>query len=123
MLMGKTILPLLGKGLLDGQASNEKWWPWKGSKRFGWEKGMPSQLDENNRPLLKKYNDTQTPLEERQMGEGHCLRPPFINFSHCNTVKIEDITLNQLPILGDAPIVVRKYYYQEGNSECHRPQQ
>lgn len=94
---GQNNFAISGEGTLDGQGSTEHWWPWKGSKENGWVEGMPSQLDENNRPLLKKYNDTQVPIEERQMGEGHYLRPQFINFIHCKNVKLEDITITNSP--------------------------
>jgi polygalacturonase len=71
---GQTNIAVTGKGLLDGQGSTENWWPWKGGKSYGWVKGTPSQLDRNNRPQLKKYNDKQVPVEKRQMGEGSFLR-------------------------------------------------
>lgn len=94
---GQKNIAITGKGTLDGCGSTEKWWPWKGNKKGGWKKGMPSQLDKNNRPLLKKYNDNQVPVAERQMGEGHYLRPQFINLMNCNTIKIEDVTITNSP--------------------------
>ena len=68
---GQSNFAVTGKGMLNGQASTKDWWLWKGGTGNGWKKGMPCQLDKNSRPLLKKYNDTQTPVEKRQMGEGH----------------------------------------------------
>ena len=94
---GQTNIAITGSGILDGGGSDENWWSWKGNKRHGWKEGMPSQLDKNNRPLLKKYNDNQVPVEERQMGEGHYLRPQFINFIHCNNVKLEGVTITNSP--------------------------
>lgn len=94
---GQTNFAVTGKGLLDGQGSTENWWPWKGIVRMGYKKGTPSQLDANNRPLLKKYNDTQVPVEKRIMGEGHYLRPQFINFVHCTNFKLENITITNSP--------------------------
>jgi len=94
---GQTNIAVTGKGTLDGQGSTENWWPWKGGASNGWVKGTPSQLDKNCRPLLKKYNDTQFPIEKRQMGEGFYLRPQFINFIHCKNVKLEDFTIKNSP--------------------------
>jgi len=94
---GQTNIAITGEGTLDGQGSNSNWWSWKGNKHYGWEEGMPSQLDKDNRPRLKKYNDNQVPVEERQMGEGHYLRPQFINLMNCKNVKIEGITLTNSP--------------------------
>lgn len=94
---GQTNFALTGKGVLDGQGSVKNWWPWKGIVRMGYVKGTPSQLDPLCRPLLKKYNDTQVPVEKRQMGEGFYLRPQFINFIHCKNFKIEDVTITNSP--------------------------
>ena len=94
---GQTNFAVTGKGTLDGQGSNENWWPWKGNTKMGYIKGTPSQLDPNCRPLLKKYNDTQVPVEKRQMGEGFYLRPQFISFIHCKNFKLEDFTIINSP--------------------------
>jgi polygalacturonase len=94
---GQTNFALTGKGLLDGQGSVKNWWPWKGIVKMGFVKGSFSQLDSLCRPLLKKYNDTQVPVEKRQMGEGFYLRPQFINFIHCKNFKIEDVTITNSP--------------------------
>jgi len=94
---GQSNFAVTGKGLLDGQAGKDNWWPWKGGTNNGWIKGTPSQLDSKNRPQLKKFNDTQVPVEKRQMGEGYFLRPQFISFIHCKIVKLEDFTITNSP--------------------------
>jgi len=94
---GQNNFAITGKGTLNGQGSTKHWWPWKGNKISGWIEGTPSQLDVNCRPLLKKYNDTRVPIEERQMGEGYYLRPQFISFIYCKNVKIEDVTVINSP--------------------------
>jgi len=94
---GQTNFAVTGKGFLDGQGSNDNWWPWKGLTKMGYVKGAPSQLDPNCRPLLKKYNDTQVPVEKRQMGDGFFLRPQFVGFIHCKNVKLEDFTIINSP--------------------------
>ncbi len=110
---GQTNIALSGKGTIDGQGSKKDWWFWKGGKSHGWSKGMPSQLLPEGRPLLKKYNDTQVPVEQRQMGEGHYLRPQFINFINCKNILIEDITITNSPFwiihpLLSENVIVRK---------------
>jgi len=94
---GQTNFALTGKGILNGQGSLKSWWPWKGLASMGWVKGMPSQLDSMCRPLLKKYNDTQVPVEKRRMGQGFYLRPQFISFIHCKDFKIEGLTITNSP--------------------------
>ena len=40
---GETNIAITGKGVIDGQASNETWWHMSGHPRFGWKEGMTSQ--------------------------------------------------------------------------------
>lgn len=123
---GQTNIAVTGKGLLDGQGSTENWWPWKGGTSNGWTKGTPSQLDKNCRPQLKIYNDTQVPVEKRQMGEGYFLRPQFISFIFCKNIKLEDFTITNSPfwvlhpVLSENVIVRRVTVNSEGpnNDGC-----
>jgi len=93
----KTNVAITGKGTLNGQANNTNWWPWCGSKRFGWEKGQPSQHDPLNRDNLVEMAEKGVPVAERIFGEGHYLRPNFIEFFECNTILIKDITVINAP--------------------------
>jgi len=36
-------IAVTGKGILDGQGSNQNWWSWKGKKDYGWGEGGPDQ--------------------------------------------------------------------------------
>src|SRR5690348_16601023 len=40
--LDKENVAITGEGTLDGQASAESWWGWKGSKEFGWKPGDPN---------------------------------------------------------------------------------
>ena len=94
---GQKNIAVTGKGLLDGQADNEHWWPWVGNKRFGWKEGMPSMREKDNRPALAKMNDEKVPLKDRIFGEGHYLRPTMIEFYKCKDILIEGVTLKNSP--------------------------
>ncbi|TPG38504.1 glycoside hydrolase family 28 protein [Flavobacterium pectinovorum] len=93
----KTNVAITGKGTLNGQANNTNWWIWAGSKYYGWEKGIPSQNDPLNRIALIEMAEKGIPVEERIFGEGHYLRPNFIEFFECNTVLVKDITVINAP--------------------------
>ncbi|WP_029273497.1 glycoside hydrolase family 28 protein [Flavobacterium sp. KJJ] len=93
----KTNVAITGKGTLNGQANNTNWWPWCGSKGYGWEKGQPSQHDPLNRDNLVEMAEKGVPVEERIFGEGHYLRPNFIEFFECNTILVKDITVINAP--------------------------
>ncbi len=99
LIYGKDLenIAITGNGKLNGQADTNHWWPWKGITFYGWESGEPSQLLPEGRPLLTKFNADQTPVENRQMGEGHYLRPPFIQLYNCKNILIQDVTIENSP--------------------------
>lgn len=83
---GQENVALTGRGLLDGQADSQHWWPWKklSNKPISW-------------PLLEKYNDEKAPLNDRVFGPGHYLRPTFVEFYRCRNVLIKDVHLENSP--------------------------
>jgi len=93
----KKNIAITGKGILDGQGSNNAWWPWKAIKNFGWREGMPSQLDKTERPQLLKYAIDKIDIEKRIFGKNHYLRPQFINFYLCKNILIQDVTIINSP--------------------------
>jgi len=94
---------LTGLGILDGNADNETWWPWKASKDYGWESGIPNQLAARN--SLLKMSDAHLPVEERIFGDGHFLRPNFIQFHSSKNILIEGITILRSPMWEIHPIL------------------
>ncbi|UCG27730.1 MAG: glycoside hydrolase family 28 protein [Bacteroidales bacterium] len=90
-------IAITGKGVLDGQANDKNWWIWKGRKEFGWEEGANSQLDDSGRSRLMQFEEKNIPTEQRIMGEGGYLRPPFIQFYNCNTILVENIFVKNAP--------------------------
>ena len=91
-------IAVTGKGILHGQGANENWWSWKGKKEYGWNKGMPSQLDSLGRPLLMKMSSENTSVEKRVFGKGSYLRPNFIQPFRCKNVLIEGVTFLDSPM-------------------------
>jgi polygalacturonase len=91
-----TNIALSGKGTIDGQASNEIWWWMNGNPDYGWKEGMNSQMLAGRTELLR-YEQNQTPVEERCFGLEGALRPQLVNFMNCRSVLIEDLTLKNSP--------------------------
>lgn len=88
----KKNIAITGKGVLDGQATKEEYWlPWKNTNF------LPEQTQDNDRKALFQMGEDRTPLEQRQFGEGHYLRPCFLQTYECENVLIEDITINNSP--------------------------
>ena len=91
-------IAITGKGILDGQASQENWWTWRGREQFGWKEGMPSGHDPESFPRLFEMSEKGVPVEERVFGEGAYLRPSFIQPYLCKNILIEDVTLINPPM-------------------------
>ncbi|MFA6401808.1 MAG: glycoside hydrolase family 28 protein [Salinivirgaceae bacterium] len=90
---------ITGLGTLDGNADNETWWPWKAQK----DAGIPNQIAD--RESLLKMSDAHLPIEERVFGEGHYLRPNFIQFHTSKNILIEGITIVRSPMWEIHPIL------------------
>ena len=99
-----TDIAITGKGTIDGGGSNETWWPWCGSPRFGWTEGTVSQKIEA-RPRLLRNGEDGVPMvdeqgqhtKERTFGAQDGLRPQLVCFNQCQRVLIEDVTLLDSP--------------------------
>ncbi len=94
---GQINIAVTGKGVLDGQADNDHWWNWTGSKRFGWKEGMPSQHDKENEPKLMEMAARSVPVSDRVFGKGHYMRPTMIEFYNSKNILIQDVTLINAP--------------------------
>lgn len=99
----KTNVAITGEGTLDGQASNEFWWGWKGNKEFGWRPGEPSY--DAARQRLLAMAEEGVPLSQRVFGEGDYLRPMFIQPYRCRNVLIEDVTIRNSPMWEIHPVL------------------
>jgi polygalacturonase len=96
-------IAITGDGTLDGNADCEHWWPWKGREQCGWNKGQPSQNADRN--ALFEMAERGVPVSERVFGEGHYLRPQFIQPYRCKNVLIEDVTLKNSPMWQVHPVL------------------
>ncbi len=83
---GQKNIAVTGKGLLDGQADSQHWWPWKKLSN-----------EPNSWPRLAKFNDEKVPVAKRIFGEGYYLRPTFVEFFRCENVLIKDVRLENAP--------------------------
>ncbi|HEY2914106.1 MAG TPA: glycoside hydrolase family 28 protein [Candidatus Angelobacter sp.] len=96
-------IAITGDGTIDGNAGCEHWWPWKGRTKCGWKEGEPNQAAD--RALLLEMAEKRTPVSERIFGEGHYLRPQFIQPYRCKNVLIEGVTLKNSPMWQVHPVL------------------
>lgn len=94
---------ITGSGVIDGNASNEAWWPWKGKTEYGWKKGEPNG-DADVAKLFQMAEDN-VPVAQRVFGEGHYIRPNFIQPYKCKNVLIDSVTLKRSPMWEIHPVL------------------
>ncbi|NGM50869.1 glycoside hydrolase family 28 protein [Caulobacter sp. 602-2] len=116
-------IAITGEGTIDGQASPEHWWSWKGrwggKEDYGWRPGMPDQKP--SRAALFKMAEDGVPVEQRVMGEGHYLRPPTIQPYDCENVLIEGVQIRRSPFWNIHPVLCRNVIVRGVDVMSHGP--
>jgi polygalacturonase len=112
-------IAVTGTGTIDGQADCEHWWPWKGRTDCGWKRGEPSQ--QKARTLLMKMADQRVPVSKRVFGEGHYLRPQFIQPYKCSNVLIEGVTIKNSPMWEIHPVLSKNVTVRGVKITSHGP--
>ncbi len=87
-----------GAGTLDGQASDDNWWAWKGGK------GRPLPNQQAARDALMVAMEAGVPVAKRVFAEGSYLRPQFIQFYRSRNVLIEGVTILNSPMWEVHPV-------------------
>lgn len=116
---GQQNIAVTGAGTLDGQADCEHWWPWKGRTDCGWRKGDPSQ--QKARDLLFEMGEKDVPVRDRLFGEGHYLRPQFIQPYKCRNVLIEGVTVKGSPMWEIHPVLSSNVVVRRVTVVSHGP--
>ena len=92
-------IAITGKGILDGQADERTWWLWA----LPGENGDPVQ--KIDRDDLFRMGEENVPVEQRIFGEGHFIRPNFIQFYRCKNILIQDISIRRSPMWEIHPVL------------------
>jgi polygalacturonase len=96
-------IALTGGGTLDGNATCEHWWPWKGRTNCGWKQGMPWQDVARNR--LFDMGARDVPVKDRVFGEGGYLRPNLVQFCHSKNILIDGVSMKNAPMFEVNPVL------------------
>jgi polygalacturonase len=116
---GERDIAVTGTGTLDGQAGNGAWWPWKGSTDYGWKPGDPEQSADW--AVLQDLAERGVPVRDRTFGQGHYLRPNFIQPYRCRDVLIEGITILNSPMWEIHPVLSERVLVRKVTVVSHGP--
>jgi unsaturated rhamnogalacturonyl hydrolase len=112
-------IAITGEGTLDGQASDENWWSWKGRKLKAGETDAKIQTPARKR--LDKMVADNVPTDERKFGDGSYLRPAFIQPYRCKNILIEGIRIRRSPMWEITPCLCTNVIVRGVNIVSHGP--
>ncbi|GGZ97621.1 glycoside hydrolase [Arenicella chitinivorans] len=107
-------IAITGQGLLNGGATFDGWWSWRGPRSWkgaisgtstGWQPGMPYQKTARNQLMQMAADDV--PVNQRRFGDGHYLRSSMVEFNRCSNVLIEGVTIKDAPFWSVHPVLCR----------------
>lgn len=111
-------IAVTGEGTLDGQGK-ANFWKWEGRPAWG---GDPKGI--NSRIYIDKLYDLMTrgvPVSERVFGEGHYLRPNFIQPYKCKNVLIEGVKIIDSPMWEVHPVLCENVTVRKIHISTHGP--
>lgn len=115
---GQTNVAITGTGILDGQASRDNWWSWKGRRLPAAEADTAHRVGKDKLLRMERHG---TPIEERIFSADDRLRPPFIQFYRCNRVLVEGITILRSPFWMLHPLLSRDVIVRGVKFNSHGP--
>ncbi|HEX8737094.1 MAG TPA: glycoside hydrolase family 28 protein [Pyrinomonadaceae bacterium] len=114
----QTNIGITGEGTLDGQGK-AFFWKWHGNPRYG---GNPDVLSQRpDRARLYEMMQKNVPVEQRIFGEGHYLRPQFIQPYKCKNVLIEGVKIVDSPMWEIHPVLCENVTVRKVWISTHGP--
>ncbi|WP_323845744.1 glycoside hydrolase family 28 protein [Microbulbifer magnicolonia] len=112
---------LTGKGLIDGGADCDTWWPWKGENTKCAQSSNDGDTQHAARRALFEDAEKGVPVAERLYAGGSYLRPPLVQFYECRNVLIEDVTLENSPFWVMHPVLCDSVTVRGVTARSHGP--
>ncbi len=114
----ETNIAITGEGTLDGQGKSF-FWKWHGNPRYG---GNPDVISQRAaRARLYEFMDRNAPVSERIFGDGHWLRPQFIQPYKCKNVLIEGVKIIDSPMWEVHPVLCENVTIRNLHIATHGP--
>jgi polygalacturonase len=109
-------IAITGTGTLDGQADEMHWWNWRGTGTTD-----PRAPMANGRRRLFDMGARGVPIAERVFGDGHFMRPNFIQPYRCQNVLIDGVTIVNSPMWEINPVLCRNVIVRGVTIRSHGP--
>ena len=113
-------IAITGEGILEGNASGDNWWPWKGKWKHTPWKLDPATDQKPSRDQLFAMAEAGVPVEKRIL-DNNRLRPPFIQPYQCERVLIEGVTIRNSPFWLINPVLCKDVVIRGVNCVSHGP--
>ncbi|MFL6450158.1 MAG: glycoside hydrolase family 28 protein [Bryobacteraceae bacterium] len=113
----KQNVAVTGPGTLDGQADAEHWWPMRKKQAATAGEGNP----EDDRKRLVEMGNNNVPVKDRVFGEGHTLRPNFVQPYRCQNVLLEEFTMINSPMWELNPVLCKNVTVRKVTIDSHGP--
>ncbi len=97
-------IALTGEGTLDGGADREHWRNWHHQVENAWSSDE-TDMQKEDRELLRRMNQDGIPVTERVFGQGHYLRPNFVQPIRCRRLLLQGFTLKNSPMWQLNPVM------------------
>jgi hypothetical protein len=90
----KTNIAITGSGLIDGNAQNGPWFGFDGKRGPDWDR-------------LQRMAVDGVPINQRQFGDGHFLKPNMIQLYRCTNILIADLDIRNPAMWTVHPVLCR----------------
>jgi polygalacturonase len=115
---GQENLAVTGSGTLDGQCSRENWWSWTTARPWGLAEGATPA---NDRAALTDMGEKDVPVAQRVFGEGHFLRPVFIQPVRSRNILVDGVTIINSPMYELNPLYCTNVTFRNVKIDSHGP--
>ena len=114
---GQENIAVTGGGTLDGQADWSNWWDWCNKEKAA---GQPTKQAADVRKLYA-MGEEGVPVAERVFGDGHFLRPNFVQPYKCKNILIEGVTVLRSPMWELHPVLSENITVRGVKINSHGP--
>ena len=113
-------IAITGHGILDGNADKDHWWYWCGARAYGWNESRPGE-QKPARALLHQQMANEQDARTRIYGDGHFLRPNFVQPYRCTNVWIADVKMVNSPMWNLNPVLCENVLIEGVKIVSHGP--